>query len=204
MSRATQGTPRRSSVFAYGSLTLFGAVFQPLLLTSSLPYRGPTTPMDKSTGLASSRFARHYSGNRILFLFLRILRCFTSPRVASFDYVFIEGYPGIHQDGLPHSETHGSKRACRSPWLIATYCVLHRRLVPRHSPAALSSLIKPIRPACAGQNFGSPCLMSIPSACCSYPQQTMSKNNRSIPDGPEIHHEGGLHASWWRQGDSNP
>ena len=31
------------------------------------------------TGLGSSRFARRYLGNRLLFLFLRVLRCFTSP-----------------------------------------------------------------------------------------------------------------------------
>ena len=164
MSRITQGLPRRSLVFAHGSLTLSGAVFQPLTLTSDLPYRGPTTPRNKSRGLACSRFARHYSGNRVLFLFLRILRCFTSPRVTSFDYEFIGGYPGITRDGFPHSEIHGSKRACRSPWLIATYCVLHRLLAPRHPPKALCSLIKTSCPSIpcgtSGQN-GSPCLMSF-------------------------------------------
>ena len=30
-------------------------------------------------GLGSSRFARHYSGNRFFFLLLRVLRCFSSP-----------------------------------------------------------------------------------------------------------------------------
>ena len=30
-------------------------------------------------GLGSSRFARHYSGNRCFFLLLRVLRCFSSP-----------------------------------------------------------------------------------------------------------------------------
>jgi hypothetical protein len=42
---------------------------------------------------------------------------------------------------LPHSEIHGSRPACGSPWLIATCYVLHRLLAPRHSPQALSSLI---------------------------------------------------------------
>ena len=32
------------------------------------------------TGLASSAFARHYSRNLVWFLFLRVLRCFSSPR----------------------------------------------------------------------------------------------------------------------------
>ncbi len=35
--------------------------------------------MVKTTGLGSSRFARRYSGNRVFFLFLRLLRCFSSP-----------------------------------------------------------------------------------------------------------------------------
>src|ERR1035437_3374409 len=42
--------------------------------------------------------------------------------------------------GFPHSEIHGSKRVCRSPWLIAACRVLHRRLAPRHPPFTLSSL----------------------------------------------------------------
>ena len=36
------------------------------------------------SGLACSAFARHYLRNRIRFLFLRLLRCFTSPGVAMF------------------------------------------------------------------------------------------------------------------------
>ena len=42
--------------------------------------------------------------------------------------------------GLPHSEISGSKDICSSPKLIAAYRVLHRLLMPRHSPCALSSL----------------------------------------------------------------
>ena len=37
------------------------------------------TPQDKSCGLGSFPFARRYSGNRCFFLFLRLLRCFSSP-----------------------------------------------------------------------------------------------------------------------------
>ena len=33
----------------------------------------------KRTGLGSAPFARHYSGYRFFFLFLRVLRCFSSP-----------------------------------------------------------------------------------------------------------------------------
>ena len=42
--------------------------------------------------------------------------------------------------GFPHSVIHGSMRMCRSPWLIAACHDLHRLLMPRHSPCALSSL----------------------------------------------------------------
>ncbi len=39
-------------------------------------------------GLASSGFARHYSRNHGCFLFLRVLRCFTSPRSLHTPYMF--------------------------------------------------------------------------------------------------------------------
>ena len=41
-------------------------------------------------------------------------------------------------DGLPHSETCGSKVICTLPQLIAAYRVLHRLREPRHPPCALS------------------------------------------------------------------
>ena len=68
------------------------------------------TPKDKSSGLGSFPFARRYSGNRCFFLFLRVLRCFSSPgsprmamdspyadrgslcRVSPFGYLRIIGY----------------------------------------------------------------------------------------------------------------
>ena len=37
------------------------------------------TPECTHSGLGSSHFARRYSGNRVFFLFLRVLRCFSSP-----------------------------------------------------------------------------------------------------------------------------
>ena len=91
-------------------------------------------------GLASSDFARHYSRNHFCFLFLWVLRWFTSPRCLLTAYVFSGGSSGISQRGFPHSEIPGSKLVCSSPGLIAAYRVLHRLLAPRHSPYALSSL----------------------------------------------------------------
>ena len=42
--------------------------------------------------------------------------------------------------GFPHSEIPGSMPTCGSPRLIAACHVLHRLLLPRHPPCALSSL----------------------------------------------------------------
>ncbi len=41
---------------------------------------------------------------------------------------------------FPHSEISGSMAMCASPKLIAAFYVLHRFLMPRHSPFALISL----------------------------------------------------------------
>ena len=41
--------------------------------------------------MACSLFAHHYSGNRGCFLFLWVLRCFTSPRYLHLPYVFRQG-----------------------------------------------------------------------------------------------------------------
>ena len=59
---------------------------------------------------------------------------------SSYPILFRYGYCGMTRSGLPHSETHGSKPACGSPWLIAARCVLLRPLAPRHPPYALCSL----------------------------------------------------------------
>ena len=46
------------------------------------------------------------------------------------------GFPCV----FPHSEISGSLAMCAYPKLIAAYHVLHRLLMPRHSPCALCSL----------------------------------------------------------------
>ena len=74
------------------------------------------------------------------FLFLRVLRCFSSPGYLLYTYGFSIGYIRITVCGLPHSDIHGSMDMCSSPWLIAACHVLLRLLVPRHPPCALSCL----------------------------------------------------------------
>ena len=48
--------------------------------------------------------------------------------------------PEYCSGGFPHSEISGSMLICSSPKLIAACHVLHRLLMPRHSPCALISL----------------------------------------------------------------
>ena len=47
---------------------------------------------------------------------------------------------GVLPAGFPHSDIHGSRDICSSPWLFAAYHVFLRLLVPRHPPCALSCL----------------------------------------------------------------
>lgn len=72
-------------------------------------------------GLSSSLFSRPYWGNRYFFLFLRILRCFNSPRSPS--------QAGFHLPAskrMSYSAISGSKAACASPKHIAACRDLHR------------------------------------------------------------------------------
>jgi hypothetical protein len=76
----------------------------------------------------------------ICFLFLRVLRWFTSPGLPLPAYAFSGGSRNLPCEGLPHSEIPGSKPVCGSPRLIAACHVLHRFSAPRHPPSTLSSL----------------------------------------------------------------
>ena len=59
------------------------------------------TPKNKSFGLGSFPFARRYLGNRCFFLFLPLLRCFSSRRLPSVTYGFSYGYLSFSQAGFP-------------------------------------------------------------------------------------------------------
>ena len=98
--------------------------------------------LDTLNGLGSFRFARRYSGNHGCFLFLKVLRCFSSLRLLVSAYEFSRTYPDITLDRLPDSEIPGSKAVTALPRLIAGSHVLHRLLVPRHPRHALCNLTK--------------------------------------------------------------
>ena len=127
-------------LFVYKTFTFYGRSFQ--IGSTKLHSRdeSPTTPQCMHYGLGFSLFARHYYGNRVFFLFLQVLRCFSSLGCLRYSYVFRVGLLDITPAGLPHSDIPGSKPACGSPRLFAAYHVLLRLLAPRHPPYALSSL----------------------------------------------------------------
>ena len=64
-------------------------------------------PCQNNGGLGSSPFDRHYSENRSFFLFLQVLRCFSSLRLPHLAMV-----PGLQPGGLSHSESAGSTHVC--------------------------------------------------------------------------------------------
>ena len=78
--------PASQLVFVYRALTVYGRPFQVVRLTcwffTRRPYglAGPTTPTCKHIGLGCSAFARRYLRNHYCFLFLQVLRWFTSLR----------------------------------------------------------------------------------------------------------------------------
>ena len=104
-----------------------------------VPCPSPTTPICMHMGLGSSRFARRYSGNRFFFLFLQVLRCFSSLRLPhSCHYNTVLYYS--HSIGFPHSDIPGSSLTYSYPRRFGVCSVLLRLLVPRHPPCALINL----------------------------------------------------------------
>ena len=145
----------RQSPFTYRAVTLYGGPFQALrlelvlcnsppaphsrLATSHNPER--TTRVGLHTfGLGFSRFARHYSGNSVCFLFLGVLRCFTSPSSLPQAMYSPADNRTFLRLGFPIRTSPDQSLFSNSPRLFAAYHVLHRLLTPRHPPVALSSL----------------------------------------------------------------
>ena len=142
MPRGTQDPASVRHAFAYGALTLYGRASHRARLTWYRPTYAVLQPPCASlrTGLGSSPFARHYSGNALLSLFLRVHEMFQFPAFPCAPYVFRCAYRSITRGGFPHSDIPGSRPVCGSPRLFAAYHVLHRLPAPRHPPYALRSL----------------------------------------------------------------
>ena len=87
-----------------------------VLLVSSVDYMVLNPISISKYGLGSSSFARHYLRNRFLFLFLPLLRCFSSrrsPLIHYFTHVWILDL--LLSSVFPHSDIYGSRNICFSP-----------------------------------------------------------------------------------------
>ena len=141
----SRGTPD-SSLVRFPSVTGLSpssaAAFNPLFSSFLSQFRWslPRSPFLQG-GLGSSAFARHYLRNHFCFLFLWVLRCFSSPRLPISTLFIHVRLTGLFLPArFPHSDSHGSLLICSSSWIFAAYHVLLRLSVPRHSPYALRSL----------------------------------------------------------------
>ena len=88
------------------AITLYGPSFQRASANDRIGNStivDPTTPAapEGATGLGSCDFARHYFRNRGFFLFLQVLRWFTSLGSLVPDYGFIGPYGGFTSVGFP-------------------------------------------------------------------------------------------------------
>ena len=129
-----------SNLFAYRILTFFDWPSHAIRLKFDNTVCCPNPKCITTLGLASSAFARHYLRNLCWFLFLALLRCFSSggsphmPMYSAYDdKTFLLPDCSIRKS-TDLAPTYGS------PWLIAVSHVLLRLSVPRHSPCALCSL----------------------------------------------------------------
>ena len=147
VSRTTLDLPRLLHGFHIQDFHLLWSIFPDSSTNLNLGFIDNPNPSGITTsGLGSSYFARHYFRNRFYFLFLWVLRCFSSPRslpIHYFTHVWIHSLFSLCE--FPHSDICGSMDICSSPQLFAAYHVLLRLLVPRHSPYALCSLTSWLR-----------------------------------------------------------
>ena len=96
----------------------------------------PRAARRHAPGLGSSAFARHYSRNHCYFLFLRVLRCFSSPRSPSALSAVTASLP----PGSPIRTSAVRAGICPSPPLFAACHVLLRLREPQASPMRPSLL----------------------------------------------------------------
>ena len=152
------GYRRAASPFAYGAFTLSGRLSQSLSARSggSLPRsepRGARTPVwPLPVSLAATP--------GITFVFSSSGYLDVSVRRVPLHALWIGAWMHeVFSCGFPHSDIHGSRDMCSSPWLFAAYHVFLRLLVPRHPPCALFCLTLqrsyPAKPMpCTGYPFG--------------------------------------------------
>ena len=132
--------------FGYGTVTLYGPTFQTARLSKLHSRVIPTGPRNPRSTRVDPVWANPLSlatthGITACFLFLRVLRCFTSPGLprTAMDSPYVTAVlPAV---GFPIRTSTDQSLVGGSPWLIAATHVLRRLLEPRHPPHALSSLV---------------------------------------------------------------
>lgn len=102
------------SILSYGTITLFSYPFQDIHLIKyknnnqfaanykklSQPLHYNTCKLSHNKGLDCSHFAHHYSGNHFRFIFLLLLRCFSSQRSPSYPIYSDKNYR-MNLQGFP-------------------------------------------------------------------------------------------------------
>ena len=138
--------------FGYGALTHSGGPSQTLRLPrrflTARPHTGtatsmPTTPhTHRPAADTRTRFRLLRLRSPLLteYLLQQVLRCFTSPRSHPRAMNFTHGRPGTTPARFPHSDTLGSKPACRLP---EAYRRLQR---PSSAPGTQASTERPTTP----------------------------------------------------------
>jgi hypothetical protein len=144
------GYPPCKQSCVYGAITRYGHVFQTCSTCIVHNCAGPTTPSRMRDGLGCSAFARHYLRNHCCFLFLRVLRCFSSPGFSP----PCGGSPAFSRGGCP-IRTPADQRSFAPPrsfsQLTASFVISESQGIP-HAP--LSRFL----------SFGGPCghLLALP------------------------------------------
>ena len=130
-----------SSVFTYRTFTFFGLPSQIILLTLLNQLCSPLPQENYFSwfGLFPFRSPLLWKSSFLSFpVGTKMFQFPTFPFIHYFTYVWIiRLFPLIE---FPHSDIHVLSIICIYAWLFAAYHVLHRLLMPRHSPYALSSL----------------------------------------------------------------
>jgi hypothetical protein len=126
-------------IFTYVAITLCGSTFQLSSINYNFSLCSVRNPKDKSlvwalsfSLAATKKIDFSFSSSR----YLDVSVPWVYLHIAMYSLYDTWGFPCE----FPHSEIFGSLAMCAYPKLIAAYHVLHRLLMPRHSPCALCSL----------------------------------------------------------------
>ena len=99
--RRYSGYSQLTRSFTYETITLFGEPSHVLLLDLINTLLCPNPESISTLGLASSVFARHYLRNLCWFLFLALLRCFSSGGSPRTPILFNARYIAFNYVGFP-------------------------------------------------------------------------------------------------------